>query len=245
MIYYTDPRAALDELLERQEAGAREAVEELWRNAGLSMPKLSDVRNVAVLARQLVTARFEDMLFRELALSSGFIPSWWPYPEDKFVSCSALKRSYLHPRICLRKHKGRLHVQRKRLANLAQWEGTKLSDVLTAEGESLPVWHQRRQQEVMGVCQKVNAPAHPYPLFLSLFVAHGVLFDNFHEDDSASGRSDFARRVVEPAIEKIRNALGLSPIIVKLPWWPELSHYPSHDVRLTDVMKPEHISLLY
>src|SRR3989344_5055697 len=95
--YYCTAAEAHTKLKERQGCGAKESVVEFWHKRSLSLPVLPAVERPAVLARQVATGRFEDILFRELALSAGLTPTWWQYTEDRFTSVSPYKRSLIHP----------------------------------------------------------------------------------------------------------------------------------------------------
>jgi hypothetical protein len=56
-------------------------------------------------------------------------------------------------------------------------------------------------------------PAVYYHYFLSWFIAHGILFENFLTEGD-EGR--FTRDIVWPAFEKVTRHFGLKPLIVRL-----------------------------
>lgn len=67
-----------------------------------------------------------------------------------------------------------------------------------------------------------------YPLLLSLAVAHGAMFEDFHGGESSGVElGSFTQRVFEPAFREVTELFGIPPLIVPLPWWKELGYYPS------------------
>src|SRR3989338_657444 len=223
--YYCTAAEAHTKLKERQGCGAKESVVEFWHKRSLSLPVLPAVERPAVLARQVATGRFEDILFRELALSAGLTPTWWQYTEDRFTSVSPYKRSLIHT-VCARKTQKGLHLQTKKLGQPHKWEKKTLKEIRSEEGRSLIEWHHKRRENVMGPGIIADVTAYSYPLFLSLFVAHAVLFEDYHGGESGDELNGFTKKRFEPAWQEVADELGMQPLVVQLPWWPELAFYP-------------------
>jgi hypothetical protein len=219
-------------------------VESLWSTHGFSLPVLPDLYNSAILARQLATARFEDLLFREMAKAIGYTPTWWPFECDIFTDRSPLKRSYLHPHMCVKRDRVGLRTRRKRLADFTRWEGKRLDEIETKEGANLVEWHKRRHREIVGPFPVQNIPKLPYQLFLSLFVIHGVLFEDYHGGESGNSLGNFTTHVFEPAFKEVIQHIGLPPLIVRLPWWPALQFHAPTDWESCEVVRPSYVKTL-
>lgn len=235
--YYCAMAEARAKLEDRQRSGAKDKVVEFWHRQNLPLPTLPTVERPAVLARQVATGRFEDILFRELALGGGLTPTWWEYTADKFASVSPYKRNLMHP-VCVRKTQKGLHQQTKKLGQPHQWEKRPLKEVVSKEGVSLVEWHHQRRDEILGPSVVVDVPGYAYPLFLSLFVAHAVLFEDYHGGESGDELDGFTKRRFEPSWQKVADELGMEPLIVRMPWWPELALYPeTQDWRQYGIIK--------
>ena len=226
--YYHLASEARAELVARQKNGVRDKVLCYWQKQNVAMPKLADAPLQAVLARQLSTARFEDILFREISAAAGFTPTWWAYPADKYTSFSALKRSFLHPRLCVGRDRIGLRIRKKRLANQQSWEKKPLSEISTFCGQTLVEWHRKHREIVLGPSLSLEVPlaGQSYTRFLSLFVADAVLFEDYHGGESGNVLDRFTAERFEPAWQQVYEELGFAPLIVRMPWWPELAYYP-------------------
>lgn len=225
--FYHTPEGALLELERRQKLGVQEKVQRFWASQGKEMPKLPSIGNMAVFARQLATARFEDLAYRELALGAGFAPTWWEYTSDQFTHRSPLKRSYMHPGLCVGRDKNGLRFRTKKLARMHDWERRELREIQTREGVSLVDWHHAHRDRVLGENIRLEVPIQTYPLFLSLFVAHGVLFEDYHGGESGAELDGFTVRKFEPAWHQVHELIGFSPIVVSMPWSSDFALYPA------------------
>jgi len=236
--FYIELREARRALRERQEL--RREVEEYWRKKGLQFPEeLSNPNGLlGFLARHLATARYEDLAFVLLTEKAGLQPFWLTYTADRFVTCSPVKVSYLQPRIVkgFGLHRRCLIVLKYQLANpkVADQNRMRLCDIRTYIGEPLVDWHRRllkavypgaRVVDISEPLQALGKAKNYYSLFLSLAVAHGVLFEDYHGGESGERLNSFTEEVFEPAFEEVINTFGLPPLIVKLPWWRELGYY--------------------
>ncbi|MEK7582973.1 MAG: hypothetical protein AAB483_01030 [Patescibacteria group bacterium] len=126
-------------------------------------------------------------------------------------------------------------------------------------GESLVARHNGYQRRILGVEDdrriefsawlrqerggKVDKSQAYYPRYLSMFVAHAVLFEDYHGGESGTELDGFTATVFEPAFKQVTERFGVSPIIVPLPWWPELAFYPHPDAgdwRTHGIIPPEY-----
>lgn len=229
-------------------------VEEWWQENGWGMTSLPQIPNAAVLARQLATFRYEDAVFASMSEEVGLVPVWFSYTGDKFSTESKLKRSYLHPVYCdgCGRNKG-LKLRTERLvADMNRYSGRTLDQISTLHGVSLVEYHHEHLQQMYPdalTCDNTqwlkkigtgaNAAKKYYCAYLSLFLAHAVLFEDYHGGESGTALDNFTSEVFEPAYAEVAKLFGVSPLIVKLPWWNELQYYPAnsnwkdHGVRLS------------
>lgn len=252
--YYYSASQALQELGRRQNGDVRKVVEDWWIARGIPRAVLPEVPNMAVLARHVATARFEDIVFREMAVAAGFTPVWLEHTTDKFVSRSPYKRSLVVMGNCTGRTKAEPRWKRQHIACITSAENKALDQIRTHEGGSLIEHHHALQERVLG--PQVRADMSPYlatlgraseyyAFYLSWFVAHGVLFEDYHGGETGSGLTSFTDDVFVPAWQQVVDELGIQPIIVPMPWWKGMELYPSSaDWAQYGIVDPAHITRL-
>jgi hypothetical protein len=237
--YYIELEEAREILLSRQTF--RDELPGFWASHGVEFPAevLEDLPLVAFLARQLVTFRFEDAVFLQMAERSGLTPLWSPLAQDKFTVVSSLKRSYVQPHMATGFSKnGDVITKRERLVKDPHTRSQiPLKELVADDGASIMSWHYDRWLRATGdgVCV-LDADQFKsgwgdrtdryYLGLLSLFIAHGVLFEDYHGGESGNALGGFTSRVFEPAFATVEAYFGVKPLVVKLPWWKELAYYP-------------------
>lgn len=220
----------------------RPAVEAFWHSNAAAFPdELRDLQPSAVWARQLVSWRFEDALFADMARQAKLPMLWNPYEGDRFFDGSSLKRSYVQPCV-LRGYDrtGKPIFQRYKLVKpVSECCGLQLKDIVLQDhnGLTLVEWHRIQWQKFCGLGTVIDATSHKkawgnalerdYLGLMSLFIAHGVLFEDYHGGESGDNLDSFTTDVFEPAFEAVASHFGVQPLIVQMPWWPELAYYPS------------------
>lgn len=234
--YYITSADARSLLEARQRVGLREQVEAWWRERGFPHATCFRGRGfTATLARQVATARFEDIVFQRLAHRAGLTPLWLQSTQDKLVSSSTYKRSLTHPYLCARVGKAGPITTRVSLCSLATELGKPLRDVVCVDGASLVEYHNTRQNVYLGeVVRDDAAPlmgrfknaSEYYEYLLSFFVAHSVLFEDYHGGESGGALDAFTSQVFEPAWHRVRETFGYEPLVVTMPWWNGLQFYP-------------------
>lgn len=139
-----------------------------------------------------------------------------------------------------RGRKGGWKVFKKNGIDLAAYDGRPMSSICLSDGRSLVEYHHALQDKYLAnpirqdlsLYLKQHGGSKDYYLpFLSMFLLHGVLIDDYHAENYHNGvasASDlaFTRNVFEPAWKKIVNDLGLSPLIVPLPWIDGMQFFP-------------------
>lgn len=240
--YYVELEQAQEILQSRQ--NLREKLSKFWSLHGVEFPArtIDELPLVAFCARQLVTFRFEDAVFLQMAEKSGLTPLWSPLADDTFTVVSSLKRSYVQPYMATGLSKnGQLITVRNRLVKDPHTRSRiPLKDLVADDGTNIAAWHHKRwAQATTGTGRILDAnefksgwggSAQRYYLgLLSLFIAHGVLFEDYHGGESGAALGGFTARVFEPAFAQVAEYFGVKPLIVKLPWWKELAYYPDEN----------------
>jgi hypothetical protein len=216
-----------------------------WRTApldGHSAP-------TAMMARQIATFRYEDGVFALLAEKAGLTPSWFSLATDRYDDRSPFKRSLLHPRFFTRAETGdRLREVPYSVGPEGEMTGRKsrMSDIRVKQDrwQDLPeicplrAFHRKQlslcyPQAVLGDNDawlgRLGGSRKYYLPFLSLFVAHAVLFEDYDGGESqGAGLAAFRESHFQPALEEIFRVFGVEPLLVRLPWWEELSYFPAY-----------------
>jgi hypothetical protein len=236
-IMYVDLKRAREILLARE--AIRQKVKGWWLETIGFFPDIFGEAD-AVIARHLPTFRYEDAVFAKLASVAGLRPVWVGYREDKLATNSSFKNSLIRPKFAVRiGRKGGVQLEKKCLVSANRYNGRPLSQVVCDGhlGESLEEFHLNQLRAVYGdapvwdfseVAVKLGKrPRIYYVHYLSLMVAHGVLFEDFHGGESGDKLNGFTTQVFEPAFREVERIFGFSPLVVPLPWRPEYVYYPS------------------
>ena len=237
--HYADLQTVRERLMRRQSMRGR--VEEWWEKRGWPIPTIFTGASdpIACLLRHVATARYEDILFSLMAHHADLIPVWGELTRDVFSHASPFKRSLVRREIACGKI-GHPRVRKERLVpDLNALSRRPLREIQTTNGRSLiDVHHELQETLVPGPVQRFDVsslyeaqrlltPADYYPYLFSWFIAHGVLFEDFHGGESGTQLGGFTTTVVEPAWRMVRQQFDLEPLIIKLPWWRELGYYPA------------------
>ena len=153
-------------------------------------------------------------------------PLFWEYYEDKFTSHNEWKHA-------LGKlaffggvgKKGGVKIDAFNIIDFNYWGGEKLSAVRTLWGQPLIEFHHEFFDATFRPLSDCTFDASDwftingknahgyYQNFLSLFIRHGILFENFMLDEK---EFTFTRDVVLPAFIAVCRATGRKPLIVPL-----------------------------
>lgn len=182
------------------------------------------------LARHLATRNFETLRFLHILEPLDLPVVIGQDTHDIFVAHNPLKRALGKLPICMSVHhkNGRVIEEYKNISiiNFNEANGKPFKDIYTCWGEPLVEFHGRLLEK----CQRDGAQvvddaawidrhhrrdllAH-YKDFLALFVAHGVLFEDYLIEDKHEGR--FIREVLRPAFRHVERTFGVRPLIAQL-----------------------------
>lgn len=215
----------------------------------------------AMICRQVATCRGEDLAFAKLAQSIGLFPIWGTYIEDKFKSSNPAKMQLVKmPVADPRQSTGFSNVRVLRRHQHLD-SGTRLvdmpTDCKTTTGPlSLVSLHHMLRQEVFNglaencvECSKWlkqlatlegsdgsgSIARYYYSRYLSLFLFHGILVEDFSSGPNSGGQLEsFMSEVVRPAVKQVKWRFGLDPLYVRLPWRDEYRLYPAEIRRVLE-----------
>lgn len=226
----------------REEVGWRWSNFELRRKVGDYLGEIPEfMRHAprAVLARHLATPNYEFFRFAEAARTSGLRPACSEYAGDKF--CAGNPDKLLLGKMTFFHGKGRKdgdNVSCHKVINFNKFNGKPFARIGTLWGEDFVGFHHRllaaRLPEIAttDISQWIGAmggtPERFWHRLLSLFVCHGILFENIHLEGH---EATFTREIIQPAIARVEALFGVKPLIVpsvpiereREPYW---SWYP-------------------
>lgn len=213
-------------------------VEAWWKEEGWKIPHIIHTGDAGFFARQLASFRYEDLVFQQMCHKAGLTPVWLPYEADRFSDQSSLKRSYVRPLFCTGRGKnGGLQTRKRRLVpDMQAILGKRLNEIIIHDGTSLVDFHRQLHsrhsggavQEVSGILTQIGNPRAYYRFDMSLYIAHGILFEDFHGGESGQKLNRFTTQIFEPAFQEVARIFGVKPLIVQMPWCKELGYYPEN-----------------
>lgn len=194
------------------------------------IPEYMRAAPVLYLARHVATPNFETLRFLHLLepLELPIVIS--QDTKDTFTSSNTLKRFLGKMPVCTRitQKGGVAHelYQYKTIVDFAKAQGKPFSDIETLWGEPLTEFHARLFKEVTTVPPLITDDAEwidrngrgdllaHYKRFLALFIAHGVLFEDYLVEDKEE--EYFVREILEPAFTFVEETFGVRPLITQL-----------------------------
>jgi hypothetical protein len=179
----------------------------------------------AVISRPVISPNKEFRYFLDISSDLGLDPIALEYP-DKFVAKNLDK--YHLARLLMEKEekKGGRTFKSIKLVNFNEAEGKNFREILTVTKEPLVGFHhdlllkefpemESRVIDISEWFQETRYKSKYYYLyFLSLFICHGVLFENFLFKDK--GESEFFLEKVWPSFQEVERIFGVKPLIFPL-----------------------------
>jgi len=233
-------------LIERKHM--RKEIELWWKTRGWSVPEaLHTFGLVAAFGKPAVaTRRYEDVLFLEYAKAGGFDPVWMVYNQCAFSSESPFKRRLLHPTFFERRggRSGNIVTRKQKLAGIEVNRTKPIANIMLDSGVPLVEYHRGLHRSFglpdqsvinLSACyaQFDNIPREYYKAYLTFFIAHCALVENFEidrDEETAPQLARFVDEVFLPAHKEISDLFGVAPIIVHFPWHESLQYYVPDNV---------------
>lgn len=206
---------------------AREEIKKRWNDVELRrqveeelgsklIPFFDYNKPRSVIFRQLISPDNSFCFFYQESKYLNTTPTVVEYLDDIFVSFNEEKKGY-----------GRLRVGSNFVDIIDFYNSEKLPlrDIVTLEGKSLVDFHHSLVKEsAMDVdifdmsswFKSIGKSKDYYYPFLLHFLVHGVLFESFVSDQTDEKEFEFTKKVILPALERIKDKFGLSPLIVKM-----------------------------
>jgi hypothetical protein len=180
----------------------------------------------SVLVRYVFTPDFEFMYFLDLAKSTGLDYVLPEYSDDKFVAGNSDK--YHLARLFFHNGNGKNggdKITTSNVINFNESEGKKFNEIKTVNGKKFVDFHHELLKEFCPDTDKKIVDFNPwfnekkkiskkyYDYYLTLFLAHGILFENFLRD---KGEIEFTSKMVLPSFKKLEKIFGVKPLIVPI-----------------------------
>lgn len=224
-IVYTPLPQALKLLEERQNDEVLMAkISELLNG---DIPEVLKCNRCGILARQLATPNIDTQRFIKIARENNLKIVLFEYPEDKFVSKNNFKHSLGQIRVSNGVNSlGKEMMEKINIIDLVKYDGKKFHEIPTLWGEPLIDFHRKlfKHYELpddlvfynIGEWYNRNGgnAINYYTNFMLLFVAHGILFENFLTTKDSEGK--FTEEIVLPSINNIINLTGVKPLVVPI-----------------------------
>ena len=198
----------------------KEKVLKFW---GSNAFPLSFEKPTAIFCRDIATPNKELEYFLDITKTLDLDPLILELHKGKFVSKNKSKYhlANLHFR-----QKNSQSIISKKIIDFNKWEGKIINEIKTINDDSLVSFHHKmlakEHPELTNLIYDFsdwflhtrNLTEHYYLYFLSLFVCHAVLFDNYLIDDKEEAA--FYIKKVEPGFKKAEEIFGVRPLIYPL-----------------------------
>jgi hypothetical protein len=247
---YTPLSVAKKEIWKRwNDKELRKKVEEFF---GDDVPSFLKKKPKAVIARYIASPNYDTKKFLEYSKEIELDPVIYEHVKDKFYAGNTDKYH-----LCKmffyngEGKKGGLKLDTFKVVDFNGQEGKKLKSIKTIWGESLIHFHHNifKFENKNSKCEmydvdgwygrKGRIPEKYYLYYLSLFICHGVLFENFLTNEE---EINFTKNVVWKDFKKVYKKFGVRPLIVPIEpledenniyWWC----YPQRLRELTEKNK--------
>ena len=189
------------------------------------MPEPFKDKPKAALFRFIATPNFEFKLFSDMAKQIELSPIFMEYLDDKFCTRNQDK-IYLGKVVLFHKKNGEKDsiICRKKVIDLEKNDNKVFKNIKTLWGENLIDFHHNLFSKYYPNVERFNVSdfrsngENSYETYLkvfSLFLNHGILFENYFVNANVDERR-FTLEVVKPAFMKIKEIFGVKPLIVPL-----------------------------
>jgi len=180
----------------------------------------------AYIARHVASPNFDFLRFLDLAKDINLSPISPEFLDDKFI-CRNSAKYYLGKLFFFKRTKKTcaFNLDTKRIIDFQTEEGKKLKDIKTIENENFVDFHHKLFShlniDINGmtpdfstwILERGKTPTEFYKFLLSLFICHGVMFENFLLNDE---EMDFTNKIVLSTIRQLEKEFGVKPLIVPL-----------------------------
>lgn len=236
VVYYTEEEAKRELLLRRENRELKKRVEDVLGY----LPDGFPCEPFAGVLVSVASATLYEVHFKERAEGMGLRTLWLEYLDDVLIPENPDKKPLWN--IILFHGYGRKGGPKLERFNLLgdphEQRGKPIRGLITPRGDLVRLHRQFRYEifspEIANSTIDMsswlkyhggNAERY-YAAVLTLFVWHGILFEDLHALRGGVALEYFRRNVVEPALKRAKEVLGVPPIVVRFPWEHCLDWYP-------------------
>lgn len=228
-VYYTSREEVLDTLNQRRSDSSlqRRINEFIQDEIGFENP--CEFQGAGILARHLPVCRKETLYSKALCDELGVDFAMPSFSNDRYVNCSAEKRSFLK----FNTHDGqRVELVSGQGRNNYDISRATLRD-LVCENSRTPVidYHFFRTNSVIGDFGYFDfdpqglVASEYYPAYLAMFGGTNCLLEDFHGGESGAALKKFTQGIFEPAFRRVQSELGFKPLVTPIPFESDFSQY--------------------
>jgi hypothetical protein len=226
-------RAELDEVYVSLDF-AKEEIARRWDDKNLRLkvesllngdiPEILKSSPKAVISRHVMSPNFELLNFLKSVKESGLQPAGLEYTHDKFVSKNEDKY-YLGKLVFFEGlgKKGGEKISSLKVVDFDLCDGKKIVDIKTTWGQDFVSFHHELVYPFLGRENIADMSdnyrrnglqaSNYYRYILSLFICHGVLFENFLLSDIYK---ELTKNILLPSFRAVADTYGVKPLIVRL-----------------------------
>jgi hypothetical protein len=191
------------------------------------IPEVLKNMECGVFTKHIATPNFDAQWFIKLTKENNLETVFFEYLDDKFTSSNNFKHSLGQIRVHTGSNKkGDFLIEKINIIDMVKHDGKKLKDIITIWKEPLIDFHRKLFKyyklhdnlifyDISEWYKRNGGDASEYyAKVLMLFIAHGILFENFLTKGT---EGNFSKTIVLPAIENVINLTGVKPLIVPIP----------------------------
>lgn len=225
LFVYTPWREALEELDVRRSDSAITTY--LERTLPVGVPEIMKGKKSMVLFRNIATPNYEMYRFMTgMDVLQELHPVIFEYAEDKFADINENK--FYLGKLCFHTGFNKLREPitiHRTIIQMDKCNGKKLNELKTLWQEPFIDFHHNLFEKRLPAIQSSffdisewishsgKEPSIYYKYFLSLFLRHGILFENFF---ISNGEEEFTKKIILPAILRLKSETGYKPLIITL-----------------------------
>jgi hypothetical protein len=191
---------------------------------GDDLPAIMKSAPRAVISRHVMSPNFELLNFLKQVENIGIEPAGLEYLEDKFVTINEdkyyLGKMFFYEGIG---KKGGVKTSSIKIVDFDFFDGKKILEVKTLTGDGFVDFHHQLVSSILGPENRMDMSEYYarngghasryYRYILSLFICHGVLFENF----LLSGfYSELTTDIFLPTYKEVVAEFGVRPLVVRL-----------------------------
>lgn len=219
---YTSIEIAREEIQKRRNDSAlKKKVEDVLRG---DIPDIFRDAPRLMLARQVVSPNFELLHFLDLAKEIGLKPAFFEYASDKFITKNDdkyyLAKLYFFEGIS---KNGEPITTSKKITDIDKYDGKSFSEMKTLWGDDFIAFHHELAVSVIGGSEIYDiskdyfrngkTAENYYFYYLSLFVCHAVLAENYLLSDTYNSLTN---KIFYPNFKKVCDVFGVKPLIIRM-----------------------------